>query len=68
LTILGWTALFRVEYTEAGVPDGAVRYTDAALVTAWAAYLQGLYSTAEDLAPYFARVVAPPRSLADAAE
>lgn len=59
LTILGDAALYRVEYTEAGVPDGAVRYTDPAVIESWTTHLKNLYASAEDLAAYFARVVAP---------
>ncbi|MEC3995495.1 hypothetical protein VSR01_18960 [Actinacidiphila sp. DG2A-62] len=59
LTILGAAAMFRVVYTDAGVPDGAVRFTDRATVDSWTAYLRGLYLAAEDLDAYFDRDVAP---------
>lgn len=59
LTVLGGTTLFRVLYTGTGAPDGAVRYTDPAVVGSWTAYLKALYGAAEDLATYFERAVAP---------
>ncbi|MGW5350200.1 DUF6879 family protein [Streptomyces sp. NPDC004031] len=59
LVAIGDRVLFRVIYTEAGVPDGAIRFTDPAIVTAWAEFMSGLFATAEDIASYFARAVAP---------
>jgi hypothetical protein len=58
LTVIGDT-LYRVVYTGSGTPNGAVRYTDPAVVGSWTAYLKGLYAAAEDLTSYFERVVAP---------
>jgi hypothetical protein len=59
LTILDERTLYRVLYTDAGVPDGAVRYTDSAVVDPWVAYIKELYAAGEDLAVYFDRAVAP---------
>ena len=58
LTILGERTLYRVLYTDAGVPEGAVRYTDPGIVSAWVAYVKGLYAAGEDLLTYFDRAVA----------
>ncbi|WP_328915656.1 MULTISPECIES: DUF6879 family protein [unclassified Streptomyces] len=59
LTILDERTLYRVLYTDAGVPDGAIRYTDPGVVGPWAAYVRELYAAGEDLASYFDRAVAP---------
>ncbi|MFJ2953853.1 DUF6879 family protein [Streptomyces sp. NPDC087270] len=59
LTLLDDRTLYRVLYTEAGATEGAVRFTDAAIVTPWAAYLRSLYAAAEDMTSYFHRAVAP---------
>lgn len=57
VTILGGRTLYRVLYTEAGVPEGAVRYTDSELVRNWVAYTRELYDVGEDLSSYFDREV-----------
>lgn len=49
----------RRDALRAEAADGAVRYTDPALVESWTACLRGLHAAAEDLAAYFARAVAP---------
>lgn len=59
LTLLDSRTLYRVLYTDTGVPDGAVRYTDPHIVDPWASYLRDAYAVGEDIAPYFDRVVAP---------
>ncbi|WP_328915658.1 MULTISPECIES: DUF6879 family protein [unclassified Streptomyces] len=59
LTILDERTLYRVLYTDAGVPDGAIRYTDPAVVGPWAVYIRELYAAGEDVESYFHRVVAP---------
>jgi hypothetical protein len=43
---------------DAGVPDGALRFTDPGVVAAWEAYVEELYGAAEDLHNYFDRAVA----------
>ncbi|WP_234540042.1 DUF6879 family protein [Streptomyces shenzhenensis] len=58
LNLLDSRVLYRVLYTEAGRPDGAVRFTDPGTVENWAEYLRELYTAAEDVQPYFDRAVA----------
>lgn len=58
VTILGGRTLYRVLYTERGIPDGAFRYTDPDLVSRWVAYLRALYGVGEDVESYFTRHVA----------
>jgi hypothetical protein len=43
---------------DAGVPDGALRFTDPGVAAAWEAYVEELYGAAEDLHNYFDRAVA----------
>lgn len=50
--------LYRVLYTDAGVPDGALRFTDPGVISAWETYLEELYAAAEDVRAYFDRAVA----------
>ncbi|MFE7313882.1 DUF6879 family protein [Streptomyces sp. NPDC057555] len=59
LTIQDGKVLFQVLYTDAGVPDGAIRFTDPDVVGPWTAYVRSAYAAAEDIASYFDRVVAP---------
>ncbi|WP_435137455.1 DUF6879 family protein [Actinacidiphila sp. bgisy144] len=58
LNLLDGRVLYRVLYTDAGRPDGAVRFTDPDLVRNWAEYLAELYEAAEDVQTYFDRAVA----------
>lgn len=58
LTLLGNRTLYRVLYTTAGVPDGALRYTDPGVVDPWVRYLRAAYAAGEDIADYFDRAVA----------
>jgi uncharacterized protein DUF6879 len=58
LVILGGRTLYQVRYTDAGAPDGAIRYTDPQLVRNWENYLRRLHETGEDVLSYFARQVA----------
>jgi hypothetical protein len=58
LVVLDGGVLYNVVYTEAGVPDGAVRFTDAGLVGPWESYIKELYDLGEDLRTYFDREVA----------
>jgi hypothetical protein len=58
VVILGGRTLFQVLYTTAGVPDGAVRFTDPAVVQPWTDFLRHAYAVAEDIQDYFARAVA----------
>ncbi|MDT3395951.1 hypothetical protein RKE29_04725 [Streptomyces sp. B1866] len=57
LVVLGDGTLYQVIYDETGVPDGAIRYTDHALVRSWENYIQQLYEAGEDLVSYFERKV-----------
>jgi hypothetical protein len=59
LTILGGETLYHIVYTDAGVPDGAVRYTDPDIIASWESYIKGLYDSGEDLASFFERAVTP---------
>lgn len=58
LVVLGGGTLYQVHYTDDGVPDGAVRYTEPALVGRWQRYVQRLHEVGEDVQSYFARKVA----------
>lgn len=65
VTVLGGRTLYQVLYTDAGVPDGAVRFTDPDLVGRWERFIRSLYETGEDVTSYFDRKVAhlpPPKS------
>ncbi|MDX3226112.1 DUF6879 family protein [Streptomyces sp. ME19-01-6] len=59
LTIQDGKVLFRVLYSDTGVPDGAIRFTDPDIVEPWTEYVREAYATAEDIASYFDRAVAP---------
>lgn len=64
VVVLGGCVLYEVVYTEAGVPNGAIRYDDRDLVVRWDRYLRALYAVGEDVISYFEREVAhlpPPR-------
>ncbi|MFF7656862.1 DUF6879 family protein [Streptomyces sp. NPDC007983] len=68
MVVLGGRALFQVLYTEAGVANGAIRYTDPDLVERWENYIKALYAAGEDVIPYFDREVAhldPPKLSAE---
>ncbi|MBD0738635.1 DUF6879 family protein [Streptomyces sp. CBMA29] len=58
LTILDDRTLYRVMYTEAGVAEGAVRFTDSAIVEPWVSFIRDAYAVGEDVTLYFDRVVA----------
>ncbi|MBB5934657.1 DUF6879 family protein [Streptomyces zagrosensis] len=58
LILLDSRVLYRVLYTAAGQPNGALRFTDPHTVRNWAAHLPDLYAAAEDIQPYFDRAVA----------
>lgn len=65
VVVLGGRVLYRVVYTEAGVPDGAIRYDDHDLAERWDRYLRALYAIGEDVTSYFGREVAhlpPPKT------
>ncbi|MFE4911875.1 DUF6879 family protein [Streptomyces sp. NPDC056652] len=58
VVVLGGQTLYQVLYSESGVSEGAVRYTDAEIVGRWEGYLKELYGAGEDVRSYFAREVA----------
>ncbi|MFL4907582.1 DUF6879 family protein [Streptomyces sp. MMS24-I2-30] len=58
LNLLDGRVLYRVLYTDAGQPDGAICFSDPSLVGAWLEYLRELYAAAEGVQAYFARAVA----------
>ncbi|MFE2440513.1 DUF6879 family protein [Streptomyces sp. NPDC059426] len=58
VVVLGSHTLFQVLYTETGVANGAIRYTDQELVTRWENYIKALYAVGEDVLSYFDREVA----------
>ncbi|SFC21294.1 DUF6879 family protein [Streptomyces aidingensis] len=59
LVSLGGQVLYEVCYTRDGVPDGAIRFTAPDTVRRAEELIKGLYRIGEDIAPYFAREVAP---------
>lgn len=58
LNLLDSRVLYRVLYTDAGRPDGAIRFTDPSTVANWTVNLRELYAVAEDIQAYFDRAVA----------
>lgn len=59
LVALCGQTLYRVVYDERGVPDGAIRFTDPAVVARHESLIKRLYEIGEDFESYFDRVVAP---------
>lgn len=59
LTIQDGKVLYHVLYTDTGVPNGAMRFTDPDIVAPWTAYVRSAYAAAEGIASYFDRAVAP---------
>jgi hypothetical protein len=58
VVVVGGQVLYQVVYTEAGVLDGAIRFTDAELTKRWESFIKELYESGEDLLSYFERHVA----------
>ncbi|MCQ8191497.1 DUF6879 family protein [Streptomyces rugosispiralis] len=58
VVVLGGRTLFQDLYTEAGVANGAIRYTDRDLVERWENYIKALYAGGEEVISYFDREVA----------
>jgi len=58
VVILGGSHLYTVVYSASGAPEGAVRFTDPALVRPWEVFLRRLYAEGEDVRSYFDRKVA----------
>jgi hypothetical protein len=59
IVVLGSRTLYNVLYSEAGEPQGALRFTDQRQVGGWERYIRSLYGKGEDIASYFAREIAP---------
>ncbi|MCI3223018.1 DUF6879 family protein [Streptomyces sp. NP-1717] len=58
LVVLGGRTLFSILYSDAGEPQGAVRFTEPGVVAEWEHYIKSLYESGEDIASYFERAVA----------
>ncbi|MEU1943329.1 DUF6879 family protein [Streptomyces melanosporofaciens] len=58
LLTLGDRTTYRIRYTDQGILDGAVRFTDAGTTARCRAFTRDLYGAGEDLESYFAREVA----------
>ncbi|PJE98236.1 hypothetical protein CUT44_08175 [Streptomyces carminius] len=65
VVVLGGRVLYEVVYSGSGALEGAVRFTDPALIGGWARFVQEAYASGEDVASYFDRRVAglPPPQL-----
>ncbi|MGP3966630.1 DUF6879 family protein [Streptomyces sp. 6N223] len=64
VVVLGGQTLYEVVYTDTGVLDGAVRFTEPRLVESWERFIRDLYEGGEDVISYVDRYVAqlpPPR-------
>ncbi|MDT0342277.1 DUF6879 family protein [Streptomyces litchfieldiae] len=59
VVVLGGQTLYEVVYTDAGVPDGGIRFTEPDLVRGWEDFIRTLFEGGEDIASYFEREVAP---------
>ncbi|WP_405798584.1 DUF6879 family protein [Streptomyces sp. NBC_01506] len=59
LLILDSQVLYNVVYSDSGVPMGSIRFTDQQHVQSWEQYIRSLFEIGEDIAPYFAREIAP---------
>jgi hypothetical protein len=57
LVVLGGRVLYRVLYTDDGVPEGAMRFPDARLAREWEAFISTLFETGEHLESYMERHV-----------
>ncbi|MEU7070668.1 DUF6879 family protein [Streptomyces narbonensis] len=67
LCVLGDEAVYIVEYTPEGVPDGALVFTRPDVVAKARAFVRELYAAGEELGSYFPREIAhlePPRAAA----
>jgi len=58
VVILGVQTLYKVVYTDAGVPDFAVRFANAEFIKNWEEFIKELYNMGEDVASYVDRQVA----------
>jgi hypothetical protein len=55
VVILGSGVLYEVNYTESGVPEGCVRFTEAGVITSWEQFVSELYKQGEDMTVYAER-------------
>ena len=58
VVVLGGETLYQVCYTEAGVLNGGIRFTDPELVEHWERFIAGLYAAGEDMRAYAERSLA----------
>ncbi|MBP8536871.1 DUF6879 family protein [Streptomyces sp. MK37H] len=58
IVTLGGKVLYQVLYTEAGILDGAIRFTDLDLVRNWEILINEFYENSEDVVSYVDRYVA----------
>ncbi|MFC3998065.1 DUF6879 family protein [Nocardiopsis sediminis] len=68
VVVLGGRTLYEVVYTEEGLLDSAVRFTDPEVVQRWEAFIEQLYKGGEDVVSYTDRYVfrlPPPRLAVD---
>ncbi|WP_030546899.1 DUF6879 family protein [Streptomyces albus] len=56
--MLGSEAVYVLDYTPAGVPDGATRFTQPDVVARSRAFLRELYAMGEGVETYFPREIA----------
>ncbi|WP_314178032.1 DUF6879 family protein [Streptomyces winkii] len=54
---LGGQVLYEVLYTDEGVLDGGVRYTDPELIASWEGFIKQLYAEGEEVVSYVDRYV-----------
>jgi hypothetical protein len=59
LVVVCGRTLYQVLYTDDGVPDGAIRFTDPRVVAAHEEFVRSLYGAGEEFTSYFERAVAP---------
>lgn len=59
LVVLADEVLYEVRYTDEGLLDGAMLYTDPDVVARGAEFLSGLYALGEGIQSFFEREVAP---------
>ncbi|SDG91072.1 hypothetical protein SAMN05421505_10987 [Sinosporangium album] len=65
VVVLGASTMYRIVYTDDGLGDGAVRFTDSSAVMRCRESIKALFDQGEDLRSYFAREVAhlPPPAI-----
>jgi uncharacterized protein DUF6879 len=57
VVVLGGQVLYEVVYTDEGVLDGGVRFTDPQLIGRWEGFIEQLYAEGEEIVPYVDRYV-----------